>query len=210
MTMLMKRILLAVLAFATLCCVQASAQGFGVTAGMNFNSAKIKEVKMDARAGWNVGVTYGVDLPLGFSVQPALVYTQKGAKIDAQVASVVQTVGSLELPVSLQWGPDLVVARPFIDVTPFIGYSLFNKAELKADLLDVIGAKMEGKGKNAFDYGLGVGAGVDLWKLRFVLRYNWNFGPLGSLKDFTDIDLGDLNSKEETFGGIAFSLAYFF
>ena len=166
---------------------------------------------MDARAGWNVGVTYGVDLPLGFSVQPALVYTQKGAELDAQVASVVQTVGSLELPVSVQWGPDLVVARPFIDVTPFIGYSLYNKAELKAELIEsIVGAKVEGKGKNAFDYGLGVGAGVDLWKLRLVVRYNWNFGPLGSLKDFTGIELGDLKTQKETFGGIAFSLAYFF
>lgn len=207
----MKRVLLAFLAFAALCCVQASAQGFGVTAGMNFNSAKIKDVRMDARAGWNVGVTYGVDLPLGFSVQPALVYTQKGAELDAQVASVVQTVGSLELPVSVQWGPDLVVARPFIDVTPFIGYSLYNKAELKAELIEsIVGAKVEGKGKNAFDYGLGVGAGVDLWKLRLVVRYNWNFGPLGSLKDFTGIELGDLKTQKETFGGIAFSLAYFF
>ena len=204
--MLMKRFILTVLALVTFCCVQASAQGFGVTAGMNFNSAKVKEVKMDARAGWNVGVTYGVDLPLGFSVQPALVFTQKGASISAQSVSLVQTVSSLELPVSLQWGPDLVVARPFIDVTPFIGYSLSNKAALKASLLEAVGAKVEGKGKNAFDYGLGVGAGVDLWKLRFVVRYNWNFGPLGSLKDFTGINLGDLKTQEETFGG----LAYFF
>ncbi len=208
--MLMKRFILTVLALVTFCCVQASAQGFGVTAGMNFNSAKVKEVKMDARAGWNVGVTYGVDLPLGFSVQPALVFTQKGASISAQSVSLVQTVSSLELPVSLQWGPDLVVARPFIDVTPFVGYSLSNKAALKASLLEAVGAKVEGKGKNAFDYGLGVGAGVDLWKLRFVVRYNWNFGPLGSLKDFTGINLGDLKTQEETFGGIAFSLAYFF
>ena len=117
----MKRFILTVLALVAFCCVQASAQGFGVTAGMNFNSAKVKEVKMDARAGWNVGVTYGVDLHLGFSVQPALVFTQKGASISAQSVSLVQTVSSLELPVSLQWGPDLVVARPFIDVTPFVG-----------------------------------------------------------------------------------------
>ena len=62
--------------------VASSAQSrFGVTAGMNFNSAKIQDVKMDAQAGWNVGLTYKLDLPLGFSLQPSLVYTQKGAFI---------------------------------------------------------------------------------------------------------------------------------
>jgi hypothetical protein len=44
----MKRFILTVLALVAFCCVQASAQGFGVTAGMNFNSAKVKEESPDA------------------------------------------------------------------------------------------------------------------------------------------------------------------
>lgn len=189
--------------------VTASAKGWGVTAGMNFNSAKIKEIKMDAQAGWNLGVTYAFDLPLGFSIQPSLVYTQKGALLAKssliEDANVKQTVGSLNLPVSVQWGPDLIVARPFIDVTPYIGYSLMNKAKG-----EVAGVQTEEKGKNAFDYGLGIGAGVNVWKLQAIVRYNWNFGALGSFKDFTDIDLGDLNPEDQTYGGISIHLAYFF
>lgn len=181
--------------------VSASAQGFGVTAGMNFNSAKIKDVKMDAQAGWNVGVTYGFNLPLGFSIQPALVYSQKGALLE-EVTDTKQTVGSINIPVSVQWGPDLLVARPFVDVTPYVGYSLFNKAE--GDLLKDL------KGGNGFEYGLGVGAGLNIWKLQAVVRYNWNFGVLGSLKDFTEIDLGDLNPENQNYGGISFHLAFFF
>lgn len=126
----MKRILLAVAALMLFCSVQASAQGFGITAGMNFNSAKISDVKLHAKAGWNVGVTYGFDLPLGFSLQPSLVYIQKAANYSTlENISSVQKVGSLNLPVSVQWGPDLIVARPFLDVTPYIGYSLSNKYE---------------------------------------------------------------------------------
>ena len=75
----MKRFLLAAAALMLFFSVQASAQGFGVTAGMNFNTAKIADVRTDAKAGWNVGVTYGLDLPLGFSVQPSLVFIQKSA-----------------------------------------------------------------------------------------------------------------------------------
>ena len=197
----MKRILLVLASVLVLSSFSASAKGFGITAGMNFNSTKIKDVKMDAQAGWNVGLTYAFNLPLGFSLQPSLVYSQKSALVET-VTDTKQTVGSINLPVSVQWGPDLLVARPFVDVTPYVGYSLFNKA--KGDILDDI------KGGNGFEYGLGVGAGLNVWKIQAIVRYNWNFGVLGSLKDFTDIQVGNLTPEDQTYGGISVHLAFFF
>ena len=202
----MKKLFVVLAAVMMLFSVQASAGGkWGVTAGMNFNSAKIKDVQMDAKAGWNVGLAYNLDLPLGFALQPSLVYSQKGASLGSENLNLTQTVGSLELPVSVQWGLDLLVARPFLDVTPYVGYSLVNKVKS-----EVLGVSVEEKGTNAFNYGLGVGAGLDVWKLQVLVRYNWNFGVLGSLKDFTGIDLGDLNRENEAFGGISVHLAFFF
>ena len=212
----MKKYLIVIAAALLAFSATASAQmNFGVTAGMNFNSAKIGDVKMDARAGWNVGATVQFDLPLGFSLQPSLVYMQKSggyttpefssAILEDIKAQFVQTVGSLVLPVSVQWGPDLLVARPFLDVTPYVGYSLSNK--IKAD---VAGLEEVVKGGNGLDYGLGLGAGVNVWKLQAIVRYNWNFGVLGNYEDFADIKLDDLNSENETFGGITVSLAFFF
>ena len=212
----MKKYLIVIAAALLAFSATASAQvNFGVTAGMNFNSAKIGDVKMDARAGWNVGATVQFDLPLGFSLQPSLVYMQKSggyttpefssAILEDIKAQFVQTVGSLVLPVSVQWGPDLLVARPFLDVTPYVGYSLSNK--IKAD---VAGIEEVVKGGNGLDYGLGLGAGINVWKLQAIVRYNWNFGVLGNYEDFTDIKLGDLNSENETFGGITVSVAFFF
>lgn len=212
----MKRYIIVIAAAMLAFSATAAAQvNFGVTAGMNFNSAKINDVKMDAKAGWNVGATVQFDLPLGFSLQPSLVYMQKAAGYETPElssgiledlkASFVQTVGSLVLPVSVQWGPDLLVARPFLDVTPYVGYSLSNK--IKAD---VAGLEEVVKGGNGLDYGLGLGAGINVWKLQAIVRYNWNFGVLGNYEDFTDIKLGDLNSENETFGGITVSVAFFF
>lgn len=189
---------------------------FGVTAGMNFNSAKVGDVKMDAKAGWNAGATLQVDLPLGFSLQPSLVYMHNAAGFESQIfssqilgdikAEFAQAVGSVVLPVSVQWGPDLIIVRPFIDVTPYVGYSLFNK--LKGD---VLGIEETLKGGNGFDCGLGVGAGLNVWKLQAIVRYNWNFGVLGNYEGFTEVDLKDsLNIENTTFGGVTVSLAYFF
>lgn len=212
----MKRHLILIAAALMAFSVTAAAQmNFGVTAGMNFNSAKIGDVKMDARAGWNVGATVQFDLPLGFSLQPSLVYMQKAAGYETPElssallenlkAQFVQTVGSLVLPVSVQWGPDLLVARPFVDVTPYIGYSLSNR--LKSD---VVGIKEVIKGGNGLDYGIGLGAGVNVWKLQAIVRYNWNFGVLGSYEDFADIDSSGVKFDDETFGGITVNLAFFF
>ena len=209
----MKRLFIIIIAALLAFSSQASGKGFGVTAGMNFNAAKIKDVQMQSKAGWSAGLTYKVDLPLGFSLQPSLVYMQKNASVisedgffdDIVAESVTQKVSSLVLPLSVQWGPDLLIARPFLDVTPYVGYSLANKLEGKAG-----GLEGEVKGKQAFDYGLGLGAGLDIWKLQVIVRYNWNFGVLGSLKDFTGINLSGLKTDNHTYGGLSVNLAFFF
>ena len=202
----------ALMAFA----VSASAQvKFGVTAGMNFNSAKVADVKMDAKAGWNVGATLQFNLPLGFSLQPSVVYMHKAAGFETPSlssaflenlkAEMVQTFGSVVVPVSVQWGPDLLVARPFLDVTPYVGYSLTNKVKS-----DFAGIEEVVKGGNGLDYGLGLGAGINVWKLQAIVRYNWNFGVLGNYKDFTGVNLEDIKTDSETYGGITVNLAFFF
>jgi hypothetical protein len=204
----MKRILTVVLAALMLTGISASAQAkWGVTAGLNFNTSKFSEVDVKARTGWSVGGTCLVDLPLGFSVQPSLLYHQKGANITNEVS---QSMGFLELPVSVQWGPDLLIFRPFLDVTPYVGYALSNK--FSASVAGIVLSDEGWKGKERFEYGLGLGAGVNVWKLQFIARYNWNFGSLYNVEGWDDIKphLKDLNSKSENFGGVTLSLAFLF
>lgn len=204
----MKRILTVVLAALMLTGISASAQAkWGVTAGLNFNTSKFTEVDVKARTGWSVGGTCLVDLPLGFSVQPSLLYHQKGANITNELS---QSMGFLELPVSVQWGPDLLVFRPFLDVTPYVGYALSNK--FSASVAGIVLSDEGWKGKERFEYGLGLGAGVNVWKLQFIARYNWNFGSLYNVDGWDDIKphLKDLNSKSENFGGVTLSLAFLF
>ena len=195
--------------------VAASAKGgFGVTAGINTNSTKVQDIQTAPRTGYNFGLTYLLDLPLGFSVQPSVVYTHKSANLsitglgvlDALVSNkVFQNVGSLNVTVSVQWGPNLIVARPFLDVTPYIGYTVSNNIKgMAGDVKSVL------EGEKSLDYGVGLGGGINVWKLQAIVRYNWSFGTMGNLEGFTELDLGDLKTADRVYGGISVNLAYFF
>ena len=207
--------LLVVVAAVLVASVAASAKGgFGVTAGVNTNSTKIQDVQTAPRTGFNVGVTYSLNLPLGFSVQPSVVYSHKSANIsltgvgvlDALVSDkVFQNVGSVNVPVSVQWGPDLIVARPFLDITPYVGYTLSNTIKgMTGDVQSAI------KGEKSLDYGIGLGGGLHVWKLQAIVRYNWSFGTMGNLEGFTELDLDDVKNTNRVYGGLSVNLAYFF
>ena len=205
----MKKILMAaaMLVAGLITAGTASARGFGVTGGINFNSVTVKDLQMDTKAGFNLGVTYLLDLPLGLSVQTSLLYTQNSLDYSTlESLEAMQKVGSVKLPVSVQWGPDLIIARPFIDVTPYVGYTLSNK--LEGGLKGVVSG--ETSLENTFEYGVGLGAGVNIWKLQAIVRYNWNFGLLGKLEDFKNLGVGDFKTENDTYGGVTVSVAYFF
>lgn len=202
----MKRLFATMVTALALCCISASAQAkWGVTAGLNFNTSKFSEIDVKAKTGWSAGATCLVDLPLGFSIQPSLLYHQKGANITNEIA---QNMGFIELPVSVQWGPDLLVFRPFLDVTPYIGYALSN--EVTTSLADFKFSSWQGKER--FEYGLGIGAGINVWKLQLIARYNWNFGSLYNVEGWDDIksELKGLSAENENFGGVTLSLAFLF
>ena len=183
--------------------VAASAKGgFGVVAGLNYNSSKIQDVQTDTRAGWNAGFTYSLNLPLGFSVQPSVLYTQSNASVSL-IGDMYQSVGSVVVPVSVQWGPNLIIARPFLDITPYAGYVISNT--LKGVVADYTGVV---EGEKSLDYGIGLGAGLNVWKLQAVVRYNWNFGAIGNWESFTGLE--DVKANAPVYGGLSVNLAYFF
>lgn len=210
----MKRLLtIAAILFLGLTAAQAKG-GFGVKAGVNFPTNSIKDIKEVSPASYHVGMAYNLNIPVvGLSFQPALQYSLKQSAvgvdtgIDALDNLTMEKVsmGYLELMASLQWGLDLIIARPFLDVSPFVGYALNGDGAIKqlwsADMV------------NKLDYGIGLGAGLDLWKLQFVCRYNWNFGNM--MKAADTVENGNILEKYKMvkgadFGGLTLSLAYFF
>lgn len=153
------------------CSVGAAAQNrFVVSGGLNFSTSNVKEISKETMTQYHAGIGYKWDWVLGFSFQPSLLYSVKGAAVGDDISNVDFSVGYLEFMPSLQWGPDLLLFRPYVDLSPYVGYGLNTKASLP-EFKDAL---------KKFEYGMGLGFGLEIWRLQVVARYNWNFGTIAS------------------------------
>lgn len=207
----MKR-LVAALAFFALALVGASeisAQKYGIIGGATFTS--MQNIEKSAKTGFNIGATAQLRLPLGFSVQPSLIYNSKAAQVGGDALAASMNVGYLELPVSVQWGPDLLLFRPFLEVTPFVGYAV--NSTFKTGVLNqatIIKNEWNSFNMNRFAYGLGLGGGIEVWRFQVICRYNWNFGPLFDTEGALNLQPVNEAFKDKNFGGVTLSVAFLF
>ena len=192
---------------------------FGIVGGASFTG--IKDISPDLATGYHAGITYKFHLPVGFSIQPSLLYHMKSSQVEgalADLATFDYKMGYLELPVSLQWGPDLLLFRPFLDVSPFVGYALNNEFTASTATAAKLSAGFANKwdGINRLEYGLGLGGGLEIWKVQVVCRYNWNFGQLfdaSGKASGADTLFGNVKESifdGKNFGGVTLSVALLF
>jgi hypothetical protein len=89
--------------------------------------------------------------------------------------------------------------RPYLQVAPYIGYVMGNKSSLK----DI---KWE---MDEFRYGLGLGAGLDVWKLQVSGKYVWDLGKASEF-DSSAVGIGTGLLKGKKDKGFQLSIAYMF
>ena len=180
---------------------EALAQKYGVTGGATFTS--LQNIENSSKTGWNAGATVQFKLPLGFSIQPSLLYDTK--IVQTGVAEL--SVDYLELPVGVQWGPDLLVFRPFLEISPFVGYAL--DSNLSDDVL-MTADQWKTSNLNRLSYGLGLGGGIEVWRFQVLCRYSWNFGPLFNNQGAAEAAPLKHAFGNTNFGGVTLSLAFMF
>lgn len=193
-----------IMAASILFCNGVSAQNrWGIIGGVTTSSADLKDLSSSTVTNFHAGLTYRLDLPFGLSFQPSLLYSVKGAK----VSELDFSMGYVELMPSVQWGPDLLLFRPFLDVSPFVGYGINTKvkSDFSKDALQ--------NSLNKLEYGVGVGVGLDVWRLQLIGRYNWNFGGLMAAQDgdglFNDAVIKDA-LKGSNYSGFTLTAAILF
>ncbi|MDR2286077.1 MAG: PorT family protein [Prevotellaceae bacterium] len=179
----MKRTLLILVTVLLVGSVQAQFR-FGVKAGVNFSefNSKNQVLKKDG-AAWQAGFAAQFKIPLiGLGIQPELLYSiNKGAN---------NSIGFFTVPVNLRWQPlPIPVIKPVILVGPYFGYAVNFKGfqNFRNDI-------------KRFDWGIGLGGGVEIWKFQIEGRYNWGLQELGKKAK-------ELNLKNNVF---TLSAIYFF
>ncbi len=188
----------------------ADAGRFGVKAGVNVTNLDV-QAGIPPVLGYSAGLTWQWNLPLGFAIQPDLLYHVKASRL-SEINSETFGMGYVELPVNLQWGLRFAQdnVRVFAQASPFIGYAIAQSGEInpiRTGNAEIDGAlSSSGLDKwtniNRFSYGAGLGLGVQLWGLQVTAQYTWNLGQLVNIKDTS---LSDFNDKN--FGGYVVSVA---
>ncbi len=201
---------LIVIVASLLVAVSAHAQ-FGVVAGITSSKTNLKDAYGDVNNAtqYHVGVTYKLGLGL-VAIQPSILYNVKGAKFSSlsentTIDDFEYKTGYIEVPVQIQAGANLGLARIYGFLEPFVGYAVTNQVDIALTdpraTWDNIASKLE--------YGVGIGAGVELIKhVQVSVRYFWNMGNMYE----SSIDIGTIKAtmNEQKANGIAASVALLF
>lgn len=184
---------------------------YGVKGGYNYsNVSGVNVANMDIRgySGFNVGGFIQWRLPLMFALQPEVIYYQAGVNTECAVQgkSVEGKLynGNIYIPINLQWGPQVGIFRFYALVSPFIGFNISNRFKYSDDF----GTHIEvlTKNSNCFMGGVGLGLGIDIGKIYFSAKYNWNFNRM-----FSEVpEMLDENLSSAKMKGLELSLAFGF
>lgn len=174
----MKKIVLILVAFMFAGSIHAQLR-FGVKAGANFSEFNSKEQTLQKEgAAWQLGLASQFKIPLvGLGIQPELLYSVNKGKDNS--------IGYFTVPVNLRWQfLPIPIIKPVILAGPYFGYAVNFKGF---------------KDIKRFDWGIGLGAGVEIWKLQIEGRYNWG------LQNIRERDSGfDFKSNVFTLSAIYF------
>jgi hypothetical protein len=202
----MKRFLTLVAAVAASMILAAGAHAqFGFLVGLT--SSSVKMASSDAISLYHAGLTYKINLPSGFALQPAVLYQVKGANV-GQLGTATDEdfkvkTGFVEVPLGLQWGPHLAAFRPYVFAEPFFGYRVSSTDRGNETFRD-----WASQAKNKFEYGFGLGAGLEISD-HLQLSVQW-FNNLGAMFSKPAESGTESLGKVKNFEGIKFSLAILF
>lgn len=196
----MKKILFVVALLAATMTVQAQGLKFGIKGGLNLTKMTFsKDVySSDNQAGFYLGPTLKLSLPLGFCVDAAALYDQRSAKVDIiDVKNApandegIKTVSSLDtydikqksiqIPINVRYNIGLgSEAGIYLAVGPQFGFPVGDK---------VYNTKLGDYTLKSSNLSFNFGAGVYLLDhLEVGFSYNLAAGKSGEFTGYSDID----------------------
>jgi hypothetical protein len=182
---------------------------FGPKVGLNLSTMTLKSggVSYDPKTvvGFNVGVVSEITLSDNLSLQPAVLYSTKGSKYSITFLQVAEeyeiTPSFIEIPVNVVYKFDLGAAKLFLNAGPYVAYGIGGKIKGGGESDNIIFGTKESDDMKPLDFGLNVGAGVEIANLLISANYGLGLANLSP----TTTDNTEMKIKV-----IGFSVAYLF
>ena len=177
---------------------------FGPVAGLNFSTMTIKVlgVNFDSETvmGFHVGMISEIPITESFVLQPAVLYSSKGADYKILEEEISLSPTFIEVPLNILYKYDVGPMDIFLKAGPYIAYGVGGQIETNGIEVDIDYGSGNADMK-PLDFGLNFGAGVNY--NNFIISGQYGVG----LANLTSIEVGNAEMKINTIG---ISIAYLF
>ncbi len=157
------------------------AQEYGVKAGLNLANMLVKDDNntysddFDMKLGFHVGVTAEFPLTELFSFETGLLLSQKGYKLEeswgGETYEYTLTLNYLEIPLLGKATYDLGGTAIYGQLGPYVGFGLTGKFKDEDEDQDVDWGSGDDDHYKRLDFGLNIGAGVQLNNITIGASY---------------------------------------
>jgi hypothetical protein len=181
----------------------------GVKGGLNLTNMYVQDVSdEDMKVGLNIGFFAKLPVTRGFSIQPELLYSSKGAK--ETYNNLLQGEGEyrfnlnyIEMPVLavINLGKNLNIhAGPYISYLASVNIKNMND---DGEIEDI--DELNADNFNRFDYGVAGGLGIDVQNFTFGARYTYGLREIGKSGSLSgDLTKDSKNSAISLYIGFGF------
>lgn len=181
---------------------------FGIKGGLNFSNMYINNVGDEKmKLGWHAGLFAKFPISKGVSIQPELLYSTKGTKLNY----TDQVIGAGEYRFNLNY-VELPVLFSFnlgenfhINVGPYVGYLAhadITKIENDGTVDELI--KFDEEDFKRWDFGAAAGLGFDINKFTIGARYTLGLTDINNSTLLSTIAPSSKNAAINVFIGFAF------
>jgi hypothetical protein len=181
---------------------------YGVKAGLNLanisekSSLGSENEGKTSKIGFHFGGTAEFPASEAVSVQTGLLFSSKGYKISLEGASGSMNVNYLEIPINTIYKIEIGSSKLCLSAGPYLAYAVSGSAKYGGIEVDVNIGSDDDDDYKALDYGLNIGAGVELNdKITIGLQYGIGLANISSYTGYGS------SAKNNVFG---ISVGYMF
>ena len=163
---------------------------FGVKGGLNYanmldkTNTRTYSADYKAKIGFNMGVTAEYSISEKFAIEPGLLFSTKGTKDKSTGTKTSLNLNYLEIPINAIYKIELSSSsKILINAGPYFGYAISGKMKASEPVLGVNEDSKEqkvviGTDIKPLDFGLNIGAGVEIKDITVSLQYGYGLANL--------------------------------